>query len=519
MPQTITQFDRPNQRRYKRKRPGAALRITDDTLRVCKVNELQQRHRDGLFKLTGSPGTAPKAFQPGDGQVDLLVQAEMHLLKRIEEFLGDNSAHSSGNGSAPMSHRPEIRWSDVADKAIRYAEHLRRNQTELRCCLSQYECANVVVDEIERSVDVLVNLDENREYFTHAVRGVTTFLPLNQPIYATVCFGAIPSLMSQDVVVRPPTAMHATYQRLSASLKLEEFFPTLRVSYELDKRRFCQERASMTEAVIFTGTPENGENVRRQFDSKTLFILNGSGHNPIVVAESADLDAAIRSSLRVVLQNQGQDCAGPNAILVHRKLHREFLDRLIRELEIIKDCCGPYVDPNNIIGPNTDMEASLQVADRLVSIVKACPDAVVYGGTINPAERMIYPTVLDVPLRRTPSAAEIGLREWFAPIFFVQSYCADSQLQWYFEHPAYRDHAMYVTVFGESPYVTSLIPRGLHTEDNVLVNTDLHEVERGFLPYGGLGVGASHVAYRGTKRAGATLPQRDINLHLVKGSY
>ena len=518
MSQTVTQFDRPNQKRYKRKRPGAALRVNGDTLRICNVNALEACHRDRLFKLTGAAGANHGTFDPGKGQVDLLVQGDKHLLKRVEVLLANNGGGGPVKRHRGMRHRPAIRWDDVADKAVAFAEHLRRNQTEVHCCLSEYECANVVADEIERSVDVLVNLHENREYFTHAIRGATTFLPLNQPIYATVCFGAIPALMSQDVVVRPPTAMHATYRRLNTTLKLEDFFPTLRVSYELNKRHFCRERANVTEAVIFTGTPENGEVVRRQFSSQTLFILNGSGHNPLVVTESADLDTAIKSSLRVVLQNQGQDCAGPNAILVHRTRHREFLRRLVRELKVIEDRCGPYADPNNIVGPNTDIEASLEVADRLVSVIKACPEAVVYGGTINPTQRMIYPTVIDVPLRRSAPAAEIGLREWFAPVFFIQSYGTDSQLRWYFEHPAYRDHAMYVSVFGESPYVTSLIPKGLHTEGNLLVNTDLHQVERGFLPYGGLGVGASHIAYRGVKRAGATLPQRDINLYLVKES-
>jgi len=59
-----------------------------------------------------------------------------------------------------------------------------------------------------------------------------------------------------------------------------------------------------------------------------LFIANGSGHNPIVVTETADVDSAVASALSVQLYNQGQDCANPNAILCSCPMYEEFVSRL-----------------------------------------------------------------------------------------------------------------------------------------------------------------------------------------------
>lgn len=69
-------------------------------------------------------------------------------------------------------------------------------------------------------------------------------------------------------------------------------------------------------------------------NSRHLFLsLNGAGHNPIVVTETANVEHAVESTLRVTLQNQGQDCAGPNAILVHDSKLSEFKHILKRKLK------------------------------------------------------------------------------------------------------------------------------------------------------------------------------------------
>lgn len=361
------------------------------------------------------------------------------------------------------------------------------------------------MDEIERCVEFLERLELNRPFFERRVRCVTSYLPLNQPIYATTCFGIIPSLLADSAWLRPPTAMHGHYRKLLESLQLERFFPNLNVSFA-DKETFVSQTAALSDVVIFTGTPENATKVRKSYLKRTLFILNGAGHNPLVVSADASIDTAIESALRVVLYNQGQECAGPNSILVHRQVYGEFIRRLREELLKCEDYVGDYARKENIVGPNSDPDHTLKV----VKMFKEYREHCTYGGEINPISGLIRPTVFERPL-----SLGGNYKEFFAPVFFVQSYAEDAELAGYFEHPLYAPNSMYVSLFGSSRYIDGLVASGKHDANTVLNNTDLHVVEKGYNPYGGYGVAASCLYVNGERIAKPTLPQRDIHEHLV----
>lgn len=398
-----------------------------------------------------------------------------------------------------------VDFSEVRQRAAAFAADLRERTEEIVRSLSGYQCANVALDEIDRSVDLLDNLHRNREYFQGKVRGTTSFLPLNQPLYATVCFGVVPSLLAEDAALRPPTVLHPHYRKLAEVLDLGRYFPNLRVSYQ-DREVFVAQRARRTDAVVFTGSPDNAAKVRRLFLKQTLFILNGSGHNPLVVTESADLERAVASALRVVLYNQGQDCAGPNAILVHRSRLAEFQEALLLRLRGLAHRVGPYADPANVVGPNSDPDHPV----KIIRMFKEEREFCVHGGEINPVTGMIRPTVFVKDLQRGGN-----FQEFFAPVFYLQPYDRDEELATYFGDHRYRPHAMYISLFGESPYVESLLDTPLHEPDSILRDTDLHLTEKGYLPYGGQGPAASCRYVNGERVPGATLPQRDIHQHLV----
>ncbi|CDL82756.1 Similarities with lysine-tRNA ligase LysS (fragment) [Xenorhabdus cabanillasii JM26] len=238
-----------------------------------------------------------------------------------------------------------------------------------------------------------------------------------------------------------------------------------------------------------------------------MFILNGAGHNPLVVSKDADIDLAIESARRVVLYNQGQDCAGPNSILVHNDIYDVFKDKLISSLKEIEDKVGPYSDYENIVGPNSDIDHSIKIA----SIFKMNRSYCTYGGEINPINGMIKPTVFEKPLFLGGN-----YKEFFAPVFFLQRYQLDQQLIDYFSHPSYSANAMYISLFGTSDYINHELNKKLHLPDSILHNTDLHLEEHGYLPYGGQGPAASCLWYDGNRINGNTLPQRDIYQYLVE---
>ena len=503
---------------YDKKLPGTISASSEkitiigfDKLPPVVRNEIQERLPIIVNDNSEGNLSFPR-YAEKDGILEEQTQAVSKIGKLLKKhhIFTDNKKFKFGQKSIRGSYSHAVSnatsFTVISQKAREYADFLEENKENIAHALEDYECYNVVLDEINRSKELLNNLDKNEDYFSGTVGGVTTFLPLNQPIYATVCFGVIPSLMAEDASLRPPTAMQNVFSKLQEVIALEEFFPNLSISYDT-KEQFVAERNRKTDVVIFTGMPENGNKVRKQFPKKTLFILNGSGHNPLVVTPTADIKQAVDSALSTVLQNQGQDCAGPNAILVHIDKVDDLKDELLKKLSQSEQQVGDYKDRNNIVGPNTDPNHTIKIT-RLFAELR---DYHLYGGEVNPITGMIKPTVFEKPLVTGPNH-----KEFFAPVFMIQPYDKDADLALYFENSEYAKNAMYVSVFGNSPYISSLIEKGLHDENNILRNTDLHVEEKGYMPYGGYGPGASCLYVNGVMVKGATLPQRDIYEQIIK---
>lgn len=409
--------------------------------------------------------------------------------------------------------------------ARRFADFVEERRVTLEDILIRYESHEVAVDEMARTLDLLRSLHENEAYFKARVGPVATFLPRNQPLYALTCFGIVPSLMATEVHVKAARAMDAFFLDLALALSTASFFPNLKIC-RMQREAFVEERSAthrdprsgrvelVTECVIFTGTMANADKLRKRFNPEVLFIANGAGHNPIVVTETADLEQAVRSAVRVQLYNSGQDCANPDAILVHDKVHDVFV-ALLRDV-LHQVSIGSYARRENRVGPLSDLRTLLRVQEVFIDNAQWLNEST--PGIIRTKCGIIEPTIIQRPL-------EVGgnYQEQFAPVLFVHRYTSDDQLGLYFEDARYPHNAMYVTVFGHSDYVDnkllSLRQSGspLHDDTTIIRNKDLHAVgvERGTQPYGGFGRGASCISIHGQVISKPTLPQRDIYEHLV----
>lgn len=431
---------------------------------------------------------------------------------------------SQRNNNSRREYTRELNFEGIAKRGEKFAEHIANERDGITDTLLAYEPYQVARDEIDRSTDLLTSLAENREYFRREVGPVASFLPSNQPLYATTCFGIVPSFMASEVHLKAPRGMDHFFPRLVQRLDLEGQFPNIHL-HQGRRDDFVNTRSAYrhhadgkletaTDAVIFTGTPEKAHMLRREFHKNVLFIVNGAGHNPIVVAENADFDAAVASALSVQLYNQGQDCAAPNSILVHAHIYDIFILKLSAALQKIK--VGPYENRENLVGPisrNGDLARIQRFLQENARYISAATD-----GVIRLRSGIVEPTIIEKPLIEGGN-----FTEQFSPIFFVQSYDSDADLGRYFEDPRYKTNAMYVTLYGDSPYVESLVGdastgKALHDNTNIIRNTDLHApgIERGTKPYGGYGKGASSISIDGFNVAKPTLPQRDLYEYLVK---
>lgn len=421
--------------------------------------------------------------------------------------------------------RVDFQGVDIHAKSFVKIIHSRKEQ--LIKILTTYETHGVALDEIDRTVDLLTSLSENREYFSEKIGAVAVFMPSNQPLYAFACFALVPAYMADKVYVKAPEVMKHFFFDMMNVLDIGTQFPNIEVSKKTredfvtqcsatKRNPLTNAREPVIDAVIFTGTTENADRLRKRFAPRVLFIANGSGHNPIVVTESADVERAVKSILRVQLYNQGQDCAAPNTILVHRERYIAVLDMLRTAIRGIR--IGDYADPATDIGPITREETLPRIQEFLIRHAPWIDGAT--QGVIRIKTRIVEPTIIAKPLREGANYEEV-----FAPVFFIQQYEHDGDLANYFETEVYRKNAMFVSVFGHSDYVESLVGKRLsdgsilHDESTIIRNTDLHApgVERGVKPYGGYGRGASCLSLDGITHPCPTLPQRDLYDYIVCG--
>ena len=91
----------------------------------------------------------------------------------------------------PREYAKKIQFEDIAARAAEFAEFIERNREKIIRTLLGYETYEVATDEIRRSVDLLINLRENKEYFQREVGPVASFLRATsrfmQPLVSLLC--------------------------------------------------------------------------------------------------------------------------------------------------------------------------------------------------------------------------------------------------------------------------------------------------------------------------------------------
>jgi acyl-CoA reductase-like NAD-dependent aldehyde dehydrogenase len=399
---------------------------------------------------------------------DVLSEAEPHAARMF-----DRHRHHSSHvyGRSANVHLGEL-WL-----AQRCADHLEEHREAILTVLTRHESHEAATEEIDGSIDTLRNLHRERAHLRRgAVESVAVFLPINLPLYSLVLFALVPSLMADRVDVRTPAATPEWLTDIAEAAQLRRFFPRVNL-HVLTRRQFIENYASQAQAVIFTGRHESAEDVRAQCP-KSLFIYTGSGVNPIVIGPHAELtDDVFDRLITTRVFNGGQDCAAPDAFLVHASMADEFVGSLVDRVTELP--AGTYDDPSVRIGPILNPSPLKDLASWLTTVEQD----VVVGGTVDRANAFVEPTVVVRPMSEHEE-----LTEFFAPIFYVLVYDNDDELRDFFSRREYVENAMYVSLFGAEPV------EGLFETSTVLFNQTVLDVEQGNSAFGGNGSKANYVA-------------------------
>ncbi|PYT36202.1 MAG: aldehyde dehydrogenase [Acidobacteria bacterium] len=93
--------------------------------------------------------------------------------------------------------------------------------------------------------------------------------------------------------------------------------------------------------VSFTGSSETSRQVNLACaDSYKRVSLEMGGKNAMIVLDDARLDLAVDGALWGAFATTGQRCTATSRIIVHKKVHKEFVDRLVERASVLKVFAG-----------------------------------------------------------------------------------------------------------------------------------------------------------------------------------
>jgi len=120
------------------------------------------------------------------------------------------------------------------------------------------------------------------------------------------------------------------------------------------------------QGVTFTGSDAVGRAVAEAAVRRGVkYQLEMGGKNPVIVAEDADLDQAVEATVSGAFRSTGQKCTATSRVIVHRKVHGAFREKLLARIREI--AVGDGMQPGIWMGPcssEQQMETVLRYIDQ-----------------------------------------------------------------------------------------------------------------------------------------------------------
>ncbi|TPQ38001.1 MULTISPECIES: NAD-dependent succinate-semialdehyde dehydrogenase [Cupriavidus] len=169
--------------------------------------------------------------------------------------------------------------------------------------------------------------------------------------------------------------------------------------------------------ITFTGsTPVGKELAALAGKHMKRVTMELGGHAPVIVAEDADVELAVKSIGAAKFRNAGQVCISPTRILVHTSIKAAFERAFVAHAEGLK--VGDGLVEGSTIGALAN-DRRLMAMTKIVGDAKEKGARLAFGGTrIGTKGNFFTPTVLtDVPLD-----ADIFNEEPFGPIVGIRGF-------------------------------------------------------------------------------------------------
>jgi aldehyde dehydrogenase (NAD+) len=285
-----------------------------------------------------------------------------HLLRRFADLLRDNAEH--------------LALVETRDNG----KLIREMLGQARALASYYHYYAGLADKILGETIPL----ENTLVFNYTLRepvGVVAIItPWNSPLLI-LSFSLAAALAAGNTVVVKPSE-HASASTLEfARLAREAGFPAgvFNVVTGFGKTAGgALVRHPGVNKIVFTGGAETGKAIAQMASSNiTPVLLELGGKSPNIVFEDASIPDAVNGCIAGIFAASGQTCLAGSRLLLHEKIHDEFVGRLVERTKTIR--LGDPSKTESEMGPIATTDQLRKVQDFVESAIKEGAE-LVYGG-------------------------------------------------------------------------------------------------------------------------------------------
>lgn len=269
--------------------------------------------------------------------------------------------------------------------------------------------------------------------------------------------------------------------------------------FDRDCVRVCEGGVDVTTALLkqkwdkicFTGSSFVGKIVAEAAaPNLTPVLLELGGKSPAIVDESAHLSLTAERVAWAAFVNCGQTCVRPDFVLVHEKVHNEFMALLQK---YVKKHFGPNMQQSASYGRLVNKKGF----DRIQGLLATGRSNLVFGGSSDKDQRYVEPTIFDFGSDLAEFQAHPLMQdEIFGPLLAVAQFSKfEDVIQFVRCLPSGKPLACYVYT-KTSTVITEVETR--ISAGGMMVNDCMLHLANDELPFGGVG-NSGMGAYHGRK--------------------
>ena len=225
--------------------------------------------------------------------------------------------------------------------------------------------------------------------------------------------------------------------------------------------------------VFFTGSARVASIIAQVCAQRHIdYTLELGGQSPVYVHDDVNLKAAATRLVWGKFFNAGQTCVAPNHVYVHEAVADQFQAAILAEIPR-QFGTQPQTNPNypRMITPDH--------ANRIVELLDDSRGTVVYGGTSNPDQRFIEPTIIT----DTTEDDAVMSRELFGPVLPIMKVTGIDEAVHRINQ---RAHPLAAYVFTESKAIKDSFCDQV-VAGAIGINIPVMHVANPHLPFGGVG--------------------------------